>query len=46
MEDLIEGKPLAMKHRENFLTGNFRDRRECHIAPDWLLIYQLDAELT
>lgn len=29
------------KHREHQLTGNWRGRRECHISPDWLLIYKV-----
>ncbi len=42
MRDLIEEKPLDRKHQDHLLTGNFKDRRECHINPDWLLIYRID----
>jgi mRNA interferase YafQ len=38
---LIEDIPLERKHRDYLLTGNFKDRRECHIGPDWLLIYRI-----
>ncbi len=31
---------LAPRHRDHQLTGNWRGRRECHISPDWLLIYK------
>ena len=39
---LIDEIPLERKHRDHLLIGNFKDRRECHIEPDWLLIYRLD----
>lgn len=42
MRDLIEETPLAPKYRDHVLIGNFKDRRECHIEPDWLLIYRID----
>jgi mRNA interferase YafQ len=43
---LINEEPLAERHRDHPLRGNFRDRRECHVEPDWLLIYKLnDAEI-
>lgn len=41
---LIEGKTLSQRYRDHILTGNFKDRRECHVEPDWLLIYRLDGE--
>ena len=43
IRNLIEGNPLDRKYRDHILIGNFEDRRECHIEPDWLLIYRLDA---
>ena len=36
---LANGIPLEAKHRNHKLIGNFRNRWECHIEPDWLLIY-------
>jgi mRNA interferase YafQ len=42
MRKLIEGKPLDRKYRDHPLIGNFKARRECHIEPDWLLIYRTD----
>ncbi|WP_019864226.1 type II toxin-antitoxin system YafQ family toxin [Methylovulum miyakonense] len=37
---------LEEKYRDHALIGNWQDCRECHIKPDWLLIYQLkDDEL-
>ncbi len=38
---LIAEEPLAERHRDHALIGNYKDRRECHIEPDWLLIYKL-----
>jgi mRNA interferase YafQ len=40
IELLIEGKKLPMKNCDHWLTGNYSNRRECHIEPDWLLIYK------
>ena len=39
---LIEELPLAERLRDHSLVGNWRGRRECHIEPDWLLIYKLE----
>ena len=41
MLDLIKEIPLAEKHRDHALTGNYIGYRECHVKPDWLLIYQI-----
>ena len=42
MRELMDEMPLEAKYRDHFLIGNFKDRRECHIEPDWLLIYRID----
>ncbi|MDD6056866.1 MAG: type II toxin-antitoxin system YafQ family toxin [Clostridiales bacterium] len=34
---------LPEKNRDHTLTGNYAGFRECHIAPDWLLIYRYDG---
>ena len=39
---LLEQKPLVPKHRDHALTGNFTGFRECHVLPDWLLMYKVD----
>ncbi|MCW3490475.1 type II toxin-antitoxin system YafQ family toxin [Dethiobacter alkaliphilus] len=44
LETLLEEKPLAEKHRDHALVGKYSGFRECHILPDWLLIYQIDNE--
>ena len=41
---LANGEPLEAKHRDHSLTGNYSGYRECHIQPDWLLIYQIDND--
>ncbi|MCP4658959.1 MAG: type II toxin-antitoxin system YafQ family toxin [bacterium] len=38
---LVEDEPLPQRCRDHKLLGRFADRRECHIEPDWLLIYKL-----
>lgn len=37
---ILEKGLLPIKHRDHWLTGNYVNRRECHIEPDWLLIYE------
>lgn len=39
-EKLIKEEKLEPKFRDHKLTGNYTGRRECHIEPDWLLIYK------
>ena len=41
---LAAGEPLDKKHRDHPLKGDHKGRRECHIAPDWLLIYEVSGE--
>jgi len=38
---LADGQKLPEKNRDHSLSGNFAGCRECHITPDWLLIYEL-----
>lgn len=43
---LATGKPLPEKNKDHTLSGSFAGCRECHITPDWLLIYEIaDEEL-
>ena len=42
LQMLLEECPLDAKHRDHALTGNYLGFRECHIRPDWLLIYTVD----
>lgn len=41
VDALAAGEPLDRKHRDHQLTGDYGGFRECHITPDWLLIYQI-----
>lgn len=38
---LAEQKPLPEKYRDHSLAGDYAGCRECHITPDWLLIYEI-----
>ncbi len=40
---LANGETLDAKYRDHLLTGNYGGYRECHIEPDWLLVYQIDG---
>ena len=40
IEILANGKKLKEKYREHNLTGNYKGTKECHVDPDWLLIYE------
>ena len=43
---LANGETLPAKYKDHYLSGNYKECRECHITPDWLLIYEiLDDEL-
>lgn len=41
---IINEQPLAQKNKDHILIGNYVGRRECHIEPDWLLIYKIEPE--
>lgn len=40
LSELSNDMPLAIKHVDHALTGNWKDFRDCHIKPDLILIYQ------
>ena len=41
---LAERRPLSASNRDHSLTGNWSGCRECHIQPDWLLIYKVSGD--
>lgn len=41
---LAAGELLPEKNKDHALSGNFDGCRECHITPDWLLIYEIANE--
>lgn len=43
IKKLAAGEPLPEKNRDHSLSGDYINCRECHIAPDWLLVYELDG---
>jgi mRNA interferase YafQ len=40
IQQLAQGEPLDENFRDHKLTGNYVGTRECHVEPDWLLIYE------
>ena len=42
IEKIANNLPLDHRHLDHNLTGNWEGYRECHIKPDWLLIYRLE----
>lgn len=44
VDTLAAQQPLDAKYRDHNLTGNYRGFRECHIEPDWLLVYRTDED--
>ena len=45
VDDLLQGKTLDKKYRDHALKGNRKGFRECHIQPDWLLIYLIENDI-
>ena len=41
VDTLAYGLPLSEKYKYHKLVGNYKGCRECHITPDWLLIYEI-----
>ena len=42
IDELLKENTLAPKYKDHALIGNYTGFRECHISPDWLLIYSID----
>lgn len=42
VRDIADGRPLERSFRDHRLRGRLADCRECHVQPDWLLIYRRD----
>ncbi|MCM1498726.1 MAG: type II toxin-antitoxin system YafQ family toxin [Clostridium sp.] len=41
---LANGQKLDEKHHDHGLAGNYNGFRECHVEPDWLLIYRIHQD--
>jgi mRNA interferase YafQ len=44
VDTLAKGETLDVRYRDHRLTGNYRNFRECHIEPNWLLVYRVDDD--
>lgn len=44
MTTLQNGEALPIKNKDHLLVGNWAGHRECHILPNWLLIYKIDTD--
>ncbi len=42
---LCNEQPLPPRYKDHNLSGNYKGHRECHITPDWLLIYKIDHNI-
>ena len=42
---LSMGEALPEKNRDHSLSGQWAGHRECHVSPDWLLIYRIDGDI-
>jgi mRNA interferase YafQ len=45
MRQLVNQQTLENKYHDHALTGSLRGHRDCHIEPDWILIYRIDRNL-
>ena len=43
IESLCHHRPLDARHRDHGLSGNWKGWRDCHLEPDWVLIYKREA---
>ena len=41
---LVSGIPLDIRYKDHALSGNLSGFRDCHIDPDWLMIYRIEAD--
>lgn len=42
---LCSEQPLPPRYKDHNLSGNYEGHRECHITPDWLLIYKIEHDI-
>ena len=45
VDKLRQGIPLEEKYKDHGLSGKYEGFRECHIKPDWLLIYLIENDI-
>jgi len=44
IEKLVAGQSLDPKYKDHQLSGNWKGHRDCHIEPDWILIYRITPD--
>lgn len=44
IQALVQGNPLPQRNRDHALSGNWAGSRDCHVEPDWILIYRPESE--
>lgn len=42
---LADGNSLPVEYKDHPLSGNWKKYRECHIQPDWLLVYRIEEDI-
>ena len=45
VELLANGEKLDFEYKDHDLSGNYKGTRECHIEPDWLLVYEYQNDV-
>lgn len=45
VETLMQGAALESRYRDHGLSGRFQGFRECHVKPDWLLVYLIEDDI-
>ena len=45
VDTLRQGKTLDMRYQDHELQGKYKGFRECHIRPDWLLVYIVEKDV-
>jgi mRNA interferase YafQ len=44
IRSLVNQEILDPRFRDHKLIGNYKDRRDCHVEPDWILIYKMAGD--
>jgi len=44
IDTLLMGEPLDIRNRDHALSGDMAKYRECHVQPNWLLIYRIEQD--
>ncbi|MGE0087414.1 MAG: type II toxin-antitoxin system YafQ family toxin [Desulfococcaceae bacterium] len=44
IEALADQKKLPSEYKDHSLTGNYKNKSDCHIEPDWIMIYAIEDD--